>query len=103
MDRRLSWLLTIAFSLAIGGIAFALGPEQIKPLAEDDFEAKAKALEQIIGAGDEVARRILEALRDERLYANNAEQLIIQDGESYRDAVLAPGSKSKRMICSRSS
>jgi urea transport system permease protein len=87
MDRRLSWLLTIAFSLAIGGIAFALGPEQIKPLAEDDFEAKAKALEQIIGAGDEVARRILEALRDERLYANNAEQLIIQDGESYRDAV----------------
>jgi len=87
MNRRFSLLLTIAFFLAVGGVAQALTPEQIKPLAEDDFDAKAQALEQVILAGDDVAKRILESLRDERLYANNAGQLLIQDGESYRDAL----------------
>ncbi len=87
MDRRFSLLLTIAFFLAVGGVALALTPEQIKPLAEDDFDAKAQALEQVILAGDDVAKRILESLRDERLYTNNAGQLLIQDGESYHDAL----------------
>jgi urea transport system permease protein len=87
MDRRLYFLLVVAFSLAVGGIAWALVPEQIKPLVEDDFDAKAQALDQVILAGDEAAKRILEALRDERLYANNAGRLLIQDGESYRDAL----------------
>jgi urea transport system permease protein len=87
LDRRFSWLLTVAFLLAASGIASALTPEQIKPLAEDDFDGKAQALEQIVAAGDEVAQRILEALRDERLYTNNAGQIFIQDGKSYRDAL----------------
>ncbi len=87
MNRRFSLLLTIAFFLAVGGVAQALTPEQIKPLAEDDFDAKAQALEQVILAGDDVAKRILESLRDERLYTNNAGQLLIQDGESYHDAL----------------
>jgi urea transport system permease protein len=87
MDRRFSWLLTVAFLLAASGIASALTPEQIKPLTEDDFDAKAQALEQIVAAGDEVAQRILEALRDERLYTNNAGQIFIQDAKSYRDAL----------------
>jgi urea transport system permease protein len=87
LDRWFSWLLITTFSLAASGIALALAPEQLKPLAADDFDAKAQALEQVILTGDEVAKRILEALRDERLYANSAEQLLIQDGESYRDAL----------------
>jgi urea transport system permease protein len=87
LDRRFSWLLTVAFLLAASGIASALTPEQIKPLTEDDFDGKAQALEQIFAAGDEVAQRILEALRDERLYTNNAGQIFIQDGKSYRDAL----------------
>ncbi len=87
MDRWFFRLLAASLWLAASGIALAIAPEQIKPLAEDDFDAKAQALEQIIAAGDEVAKRILEALRDERLYANKADQILIQDGESYRDAL----------------
>jgi urea transport system permease protein len=81
------WLLAVAFSLAASSVALALTPEQIKPLAEDDFDAKAQALDQIVAAGDDASKRILEALRDERLYANKAGQLLIQDGESYHDAL----------------
>jgi len=87
MDRWFFRLLAASFWLAASGVALAIAPEQIKPLAEDDFDAKAQALEQIITAGDEVAKRILEALRDERLYANKAGQILIQDGESYHDAL----------------
>lgn len=87
MDRKFCWLLAVVFLLAANGAALALTPEQIKPLAEDDFDAKAQALDQIVAAGDDVSKRILEALRDERLYATNAGQLVIQDGESYHDAL----------------
>jgi urea transport system permease protein len=81
------WLLAVAFSFSLSSVALALTPEQIKPLAEDDFDAKAQALDQIVAAGDDASKRILEALRDERLYANKAGQLLIQDGESYHDAL----------------
>jgi urea transport system permease protein len=87
MDRWFFRLWATSFWLAAGGIALAIAPEQIKPLAEDDFDAKAQALEQIVTAGNEVAKRILEALRDERLYADKAGQIVIQDGESYRNAL----------------
>jgi urea transport system permease protein len=87
MDRRLFWLLAAGFWLGVSSLAWALTPEQIKPLAEDDFDAKAEALGQIIESGDEAARRILEALRDERLYANDAGQILIQHGDSYHDAL----------------
>jgi urea transport system permease protein len=95
MDRRLLWLLIAAFSLAVSGFASALTAEQIKPLAEDDFDAKAQALDQIIAAGDEIAKRMLEALRDEQLYATQSGQLVIQDGESYRDALTGAQVESK--------
>jgi urea transport system permease protein len=87
MDRWFFRLLAASFWLATSGVALAIAPDQIKPLAEDDFDAKAQALEQIVTAGDEVAKRILEALRDERLYANKAGQILIQDGETYHDAI----------------
>jgi hypothetical protein len=66
MDRRFFCLLAAGCWLSVSGVASALTPEQVKPLAEDDFEAKAQALDQIVAAGDEAAKRILEALRDER-------------------------------------
>jgi urea transport system permease protein len=87
MARWFFRLLAASFWLAASGVAWAIGPDQIKPLAEDDFDAKAQALEQIVTTGDEIAKRILEALRDERLYANKAGQILIQDGESYHDAI----------------
>jgi urea transport system permease protein len=95
MDRRFFCLLAAGCWLSVSGVASALTPEQVKPLAEDDFEAKAQALDQIVAAGDEAAKRILEALRDERLYANNAGQLLIQDGDSYHDALTGAQSESK--------
>jgi urea transport system permease protein len=95
MHRWFFRLLAASFWLAASGVALAIAPEQIKPLAEDDFDAKAQALEQIVTAGDEVAKRILEALRDERLYADKAGQILIQDGESYHDALTGAPLESK--------
>jgi urea transport system permease protein len=87
--RMVRWFFRLAasFWLAASGVALAIAPDQIKPLAEDDFDGKAQALDQIVTTGDEVAKRILEALRDERLYANKAGQIVIQDGETYHDAI----------------
>jgi urea transport system permease protein len=73
--------------LSVSHLAAGLTPEQIRPLAEDDFDSKAQALDQIIAAGDEAARRLLEGLRDERLFSTQAGQLLIQEGDSYQDAV----------------
>jgi urea transport system permease protein len=87
MDRRFSGLFVALFLLAISHGALGLIPEQIRPLAEDDFDSKTQALDQIIAAGDEVSRRLLEALRDERLYSTEAGQLLVQEDDSYRDAV----------------
>lgn len=87
MDRRFFWLLAAGFCLGLSSIAWALTPEQIKPLAEDDFDAKAEALDQVIASGDEAAQRILDALRDEQLYANKAGQILISHGDSYHDAL----------------
>jgi urea transport system permease protein len=95
MHRWFFRLFAASFWLAASGVALAIAPEQIKPLAEDDFDAKAQALEQIVTAGDEVAKRILEALRDERLYADKAGQILIQDGESYHDALTGAPLESK--------
>jgi urea transport system permease protein len=87
MDRRFFWLLAAGFWLGVSSLAWALTPEQIKPLAEDDFDAKVEALGQIIASGDEVAKQILTALKDEQLYANSAGQILIQHGDSYHDAL----------------
>src|SRR5260370_34440764 len=87
MDRRFFWLLAAGFCLGLSSIACALTPEQIKPLGEDDFDAKAEALDQVIAAGDEAAQRSLDALTAEQLYANKAVQILISHGDSYHDAL----------------
>ncbi|MBV8587336.1 MAG: urea ABC transporter permease subunit UrtB, partial [Verrucomicrobia bacterium] len=67
--------------------AGALTPEQLKPLADDDFDAKSEAVDQIISAGDAAALRILEALDQSALYATDSGQILIQVGTSFHDAL----------------
>ena len=67
--------------------ARALTPEQLKPLADDDFDAKSQAVDQIISAGDAAALRILEALDQSALYATDSGQILIQVGTSFHDAL----------------
>src|SRR5260370_24209319 len=67
--------------------ALALTPEDLKPLAEDDFDAKAQALDRIIAASDEVALRLLEAMDKENLVATSDEKVLIQEGSVFKDPI----------------
>ena len=63
MPRSLCSIL-LALLVLIGGSlrVFALTADDLKPLAEDDFDAKAQALNRIIASGDAAALRVLEAM-----------------------------------------
>jgi hypothetical protein len=75
--------------MALGGAgaAYALSAEQLKPLAEDDFDAKVQVISQLAADGSEAAQRILAAVQADTLYARSDEALLIQDGDRYRSPV----------------
>src|ERR1700730_4040987 len=81
--------MLLALLVLIGGSVrvFALTAEDLKPLAEDDFDAKSQALNQIIAAGDATALRVLEAMAQENVVATSDGRVLIQDGEVLRDPI----------------
>jgi urea transport system permease protein len=89
--RALRWqclrgtLFACCFILATLG--FALTPDDVKPLADDDFDAKSQALDRVIAAGDQAALRILQALDQNVLCATDAGRILIQTGDSFHDAL----------------
>ena len=88
MRRSLWFLLAIVCWMAAGTSgALALTADDLKPLAEDDFDAKAQALDRIIAASDEVALRLLEALDKENLVATSDEKVLIQEGNVFKDPI----------------
>src|ERR1700759_5654903 len=88
MPRTLSSILR-ALLVLIGGSSslFALTADDLKPLAEDDFDAKSQALNQIIAAGDEVALRGLEAMGQDAVVATADGRVLIQDGDVLKDPI----------------
>ena len=70
---RCFFSIILALLVLIGGSlrAFALTADDLKPLAEDDFDAKSQALNQIIAAGDATALRVLEAMGQENAVATS--------------------------------
>ena len=80
-------LVCCCVALAAGGsgAAYALSAEQLKPLAEDDFDAKVQVINQLAADGSEGARRILAAAQADTLYARADGTLLIQDGDRYRN------------------
>jgi urea transport system permease protein len=88
MQRSLWPLLALICWVIAGNFrAFALTADELKPLAEDDFDAKSQALDQVIAAGDEVALRLLEALNKEDVVATSDDRVLIQEGAILKDPI----------------
>jgi urea transport system permease protein len=67
--------------------AFALSTAQVQPLGGDDFDAKSQAIDQLITSDDPQALPLLQALADGNVVATDAGAVLVQDGDTYRDAV----------------
>ncbi|MBV9998267.1 MAG: urea ABC transporter permease subunit UrtB [Verrucomicrobia bacterium] len=80
-------LVCCCITIALGGsgAAYALSVEQLKPLAEDDFDAKVQVINQLAADGSEAAQQILAAVQSDTLYARADETLLIQEGDRYRN------------------
>ncbi|HVW52359.1 MAG TPA: urea ABC transporter permease subunit UrtB [Trinickia sp.] len=70
--------------------AFALTPADVAPLAGDDFNAKAAAIDALAAGHDPAALALLDGLADDRVLATSAGDVLIQaagDDDHARDAV----------------
>lgn len=92
MTRFLAALLC-AFCLVATPAASAWAAGQpltqadLKPLAEDDFDAKVKVLNALAAAPAEQAGPILRALQNDALFYAPAAGMLRQEGERYLDAI----------------
>src|ERR1700726_3143161 len=88
MPRSFCSLLVALLVLIAGSTRLlALIADDLKPLAEDDFDAKSQALNQIIAAGDATALRVLEAMGQENVVATSDGRVLIQDGAVLKDPI----------------
>jgi urea transport system permease protein len=86
MPRFLGSVVLVLLVLIGGGNrGFALTADDLKPLAEDDFDAKSQTLDRIIAAGDATALRLLEAMRQENVVATSDDRVLIQEGDVLKD------------------
>ncbi|MBP0631354.1 MULTISPECIES: urea ABC transporter permease subunit UrtB [unclassified Cupriavidus] len=83
------WLrvLVAALLLASAPWAMALTQADLKPLAEDDFDAKTAALSALAKASPAEAAPILKALQDDALQYAPSVGMVRQDGDNTVDAI----------------
>ncbi|MEM5429142.1 urea ABC transporter permease subunit UrtB [Cupriavidus oxalaticus] len=83
------WLraLLAALLLATAPWAAALTQADLKPLAEDDFDAKTAALSALTKASPTEAAPILKALQDDTLQYAPSVGMVRQDGDKVVDAI----------------
>jgi urea transport system permease protein len=69
------------------GATTSLTAADLAPLAGDDFDAKSAALGALAlrAAQDPHASRLLQALAKDNVFANDANRVLIGDGDNYRD------------------
>jgi len=82
---RMLIVLALASSWAIG--AQALTPDDLKPLGADDFDAKAQLIAKLVTTGDAASLTVLKALADDAVSIAGNNEILIQDGDNYRDAI----------------
>src|ERR1700726_2247991 len=88
MPRSFCSLLVALLVLIAGSTRLlALIADDLKPLAEDDFDAKSQALNQIIAAGDATALRVLEAMEQENVVSTSDDRVLIQEGDVLKDPI----------------
>jgi urea transport system permease protein len=86
--------LTAVVLLSCGSLQAApLTPDDIKGLADDDFDTKSNAIDHVIAANDPAAQRILEAIDKENLVATASGEVLILDGDKYLDPLTGAPSK----------
>ncbi|MBV9297401.1 MAG: urea ABC transporter permease subunit UrtB [Verrucomicrobia bacterium] len=81
--------ILLALLLVVGESTrvLALTADELKPLAEDDFDAKSQALDHIIAAADATALRLLEAMEQENVVATSDDRVLIQKGDVLTDPI----------------
>src|SRR3984957_17326484 len=86
---RLIRSILLALLVLTGGSTglLALTAEDLKPLAEDDFDAKSQALNQIIAAADATALRVLDAMAQDNVVATSDGRVLIQNGDVFKDPI----------------
>ena len=89
LSRLASFFLFAAIALlALRPLgAYALTADDVAPLAADDFDAKAQAIDKLAASSDPQAVRILQALASDAVYATDAGELLISTGDVYHDAL----------------
>jgi len=86
MRRMFSHFLA-ALALCLPVLAHAaIDPALLQPLAGDDPDARVEAVARIAATGSADARKLLQALLDEALYATPAGQVLIVHGDQAVDA-----------------
>jgi urea transport system permease protein len=65
--------------------AFALTADDLAPLAADDFDAKAAAIDKLIATADAPSVAVLNALSDSSLVATDAGKVLIQTDDGTKD------------------
>jgi len=77
--------LLVLLSSRVAG-AQALTPDDLKPLGGDDFDAKSQVIAKLVATGDAPSQQILKALSDDAVSASGSGEILLQDGDNYRDA-----------------
>jgi len=80
-------LALLAFLAGAPLAAFALVPADVAPLAADDFDAKSAAIDKLIANHDKESVAVLKALSEDGALATDAGAVLLQDGDTARDAV----------------
>lgn len=88
MCRLLLWLGLLAIFFQ-GAVVYGapLTYEDLKPLGDDDFDAKAEVILKVRLAGGPLALRLLEALQSESVVVSSSGKIFIQQGTSFFDPI----------------
>jgi len=85
--RRSIGGLALALLASAPLAAFALTPADVAPLAGDDFDAKSAAIDKLIANHDKESLAVLKALSEDSALATDSGAVLLQDGDTARDAV----------------
>ena len=80
-------LALLAFGALAPHSAFALSADDVAPLAADDFDAKSAAIDKLIARHDKESLTVLRALSEDGVLATDSGAVLLQDGDTTRDAV----------------
>jgi len=80
-------LALLVFGCVWAVAAQALTPDDLKPLGGDDFDAKSQVIANLVTSGDAPSQAVLKALADDAVSVAGNGEILIQDGDNYRDAV----------------